>query len=343
MTLAEATSRTITYREAIREALAIELERDPATFLMGEDIGSYGGVFKVTSGLIDRFGARRVIDTPIAETGFVGAAIGAAMAGRRPIIELMFMDFALVCLDQLLNQAAKLRYLSGDRIRVPLTVRTQQGVGNGTAAQHSQSFEAFFAHIPGFAVALPAFPADAKGLLASAVRMDEPALVIEHKALYGIKGHVPDGEYLVPFGAANVVRPGDDLTIVSYSRSVHTCLEAAETLQQEHDVAAEVIDLRTVVPLDYDTVVESVERTGHLVVVHEAHRNVGVGAEIAARVSEYAWASLRSPVRRVAGLDIPVPYSRDLEAAWLPQPADIVSAALQSLAEAQVAGRRALR
>jgi acetoin:2,6-dichlorophenolindophenol oxidoreductase subunit beta len=339
MTTVETPTRTLTYRDAVNEALAIELERDPAAFLIGEDIAAYGGVYKVTAGLLERFGPERVIDTPIAEAGFVGAAIGAAIAGRRPIVELMFMDFALVALDQMLNQASKLRYLSGDTLAVPLTVRTQQGVGSGTAAQHSQSFEALFAHVPGFAVALPAFPADAKGLLAAAVRMDDPSLVIEHKALYATKGEVPEGNYVIPFGVANVLRRGADVTIVSYSRAVHTSLEAADILLRDHRVAAEVIDLRTVVPLDYDTVIESVERTGHLVVVHEAHRNVGIGAEIAARVSEYAWGSLKTPVRRVAGLDVPVPYSKDLEARWLPQPDDIVAVVLQSLAMTRADGR----
>jgi pyruvate dehydrogenase E1 component beta subunit len=331
MTALESLTRTITYRDAVREALANELERDPRAFLMGEDIASYGGVYKVTAGLLEQFGADRVFDTPIAEAGFVGAAIGAAIAGRRPIVELMFMDFALVCLDQLLNQAAKLRYLSGDSIRVPLTIRTQHGVGSGTAAQHSQGFEAFFAHIPGFAVALPAFPADAKGLLATALRMDDPTIVIEHKALYATRGPVPEGEYLVPFGVANVLRNGDDVTIVAYSRSVLTALDAADALGRD-GISADVIDLRTVVPLDYDTIVESVERTGRLVIVHEAHRNAGVGAEIAARVGEYAWGSLKAPIQRVAGLDMPVPYSRDLEAAWLPQAADIVAAVRRTLA-----------
>lgn len=317
--------RTLTYRDALREALAGELERDPDVFLMGEDIGDYGGVFKVTLGLLDRFGPQRVIETPIAEAGFVGAAIGAAMSGKRPIVELMFMDFALVAADQLLNQAAKMRFLSGDQFRVPLTVRTQQGVGSGTAAQHSQSLEALFAHVPGFAIALPSTPADAKGLLATAIRSDDPSLVIEHKALYGMKGDVPAGEYLVPFGQAAVRREGRDVTLVSYSRSVHTALDAATALESR-GISAEVIDLRTVVPLDYDTIIDSVSRTGRLVVVHEGHRTCGIGAEIAARVTEFAWETLRAPVARVCGLDMPVPYAAPLEARWLPQVNDVIDA-----------------
>jgi pyruvate dehydrogenase E1 component beta subunit len=320
------TQRTLTFRDAVREALELELARDPRTFIMGEDIGAYGGVYKATAGLLERFGPERVVDTPIAEAGFVGTAIGAALAGKRPIVEIMFMDFVLVAADQLLNQAAKLRFLSGDAVRVPLTVRTQHGVGAGTGAQHSQCFEAFFAHVPGFAVAVPAFPADAKGLLASAIRMDDPCLVVEHKALYPIKGDVPEGEYLVPFGQARIVEAGDDVTIVAYGRAVHIALAAAATLRERDGIAAEVIDLRTVVPLDMETVLGSVRRTGRLVVVHEAHRNVGIGAEIAARVGELAWGDLRAPIRRVAGLDMPVPYAQPLETAWLPQPDDVAAA-----------------
>lgn len=330
-TTAGAPSRTITYREAIREALQLEMERDPNVFLLGEDIGEYGGVFKVTLGLMEAFGPQRVIETPISEAGFVGAAIGAAMRGKRPVVELMFMDFALVAADQLFNQAAKLRYMSGDQVRVPITIRTQQGVGSGTAAQHSQSFEAMFMHVPGFTVALPSTPADAKGLLTTAIRSDDPSIVIEHKALYASKGVVPDGEHLVPFGHAAVRRAGDSITLVSYSRSMQTALMAADELA-EVGIDAEVIDLRTVVPLDWDTLVESVAKTGRLLIVHEGHRTGGVGAEIAARVAELVGSDLRAPVGRVCGLDIPVPYAATLEAAWLPQPADVVRVARRLLA-----------
>lgn len=324
-------THSLTYREAVREALAQEMRRDPTVLLIGEDIGQYGGVFKVTAGLIDEFGPERVVETPIAEAGFVGAAVGAAMYGHRPVVELMFMDFALVASDQLLNQAAKLRYISGDDWRVPLTIRTQQGVGVGAAAQHSQCLEALFAHIPGFAVALPATPADAKGLLTTAIRSDDPCIVIEHKALYAIKGDVPEGDHSVPFGEAIVRREGNDLTIVSYSRTVHTALDAAEILSSQ-GVEVTVIDLRTVSPIDWNTITKSVRETGRLVIAHEGHRRVGIGAEIAAEVASRCWDALEAPIGRVCGLDIPVPYATVLEHAWLPQPEDIVRVAKRIVA-----------
>jgi pyruvate/2-oxoglutarate/acetoin dehydrogenase E1 component len=326
----DAAGRILTYREAVREALLLELEDDPDVVVMGEDIGEYGGVFKVTDGLLARFGPERILDTPISEAAFVGAAVGAAMVGKRPVVELMFMDFALVAADQLLNQAAKMQFLSGDQFRVPITIRTQQGVGSGTAAQHSQSLEVLFMHIPGFAVAVPSTPGDAKGLLASAIRSNGPAIVIEHKALYGIKGEVPEGLYRTPFGEAAIRRSGSDVTLVSYSRTVHVALEAADMLASE-GIEVEVIDLRTLVPLDYDTLLDSVTRTGRLVVAHEGHRNAGAGAEIAARVGELAWSQLRAPIRRVCGLDIPVPYAAPLEAAWLPSAEAIASAVRETV------------
>lgn len=325
------TTREMTYRDAVKEALAQAMRDNPDVVLLGEDIGDYGGVFKVTEGLISEFGPDRVVDTPIAEAGFVGAAIGAAMCGKHPVVELMFMDFALVAADQLLNQAAKMRYLSGDDWQVPLTIRTQQGVGSGTAAQHSQSFEALFAHIPGFAVALPSTPADAKGLLTTAIRSSDPCMVIEHKALYGMKGEVPEGEFAIPFGQAAVRRSGDDLTIVSYSRSVRTALESADLLASE-GIEADVIDLRTVAPIDWETVASSVERTGRLVIVHEGHRRVGVGAEVAAEIANRCWDSLEAPIARVCGLDAPVAYAETLEQAWLPQAADVVRIAKEVVA-----------
>jgi pyruvate/2-oxoglutarate/acetoin dehydrogenase E1 component len=324
-------NRDLTYREAVREALRQELSRDPNVVLLGEDIGQYGGVFKVTLGLIDEFGPERVVQTPIAEAGFVGAAIGSAMTGGRPIVELMFMDFSLVAADQMLNQAAKMRFISGDDWKVPLTIRTQQGVGVGTAAQHSQSFEALFAHVPGFAVALPATPADAKGLLSTAIRSDDPCLVIEHKALYSLKGEVPEGEHLVPFGQAAVRREGGDLTIVSYSSTVHTALAAADLLDAI-GIGATVIDLRTVMPIDWDTIAEHVSATGRLLVAHEDHRRFGVGAEIATEITARCWNDLEAPVVRICGLDIPVPYAQQLESSWGPQPNDIVTAAQQLMA-----------
>jgi acetoin:2,6-dichlorophenolindophenol oxidoreductase subunit beta len=324
-------TRSLTYREAVREALREELTRDPNVVVLGEDIGQYGGVFKVTLGLIDEFGAERIVQTPIAEAGFIGAAIGSAMTGGRPVVELMFMDFALVAADQLLNQAAKMRFISGDEWNVPLTIRTQQGVGVGTAAQHSQSFETLFAHTPGFAVALPATPADAKGLLSTAIRTDDPCLVIEHKALYSMKGDVPEGVYSLPFGQAAIRRVGGDLTIVSYSNMVHTALAAAEALAADA-IEATVIDLRTVVPLDWDTIAESASATGRLLVAHEDHRRFGVGAEIAAEITARCWDDLEAPVARVCGLDVPVAYADPLERASIPQASDIVSAARRLMA-----------
>jgi pyruvate/2-oxoglutarate/acetoin dehydrogenase E1 component len=323
--------RSLSYREALREAMRGEFARDPDVFMMGEDIGAHGGIYAVTKGLYDEFGPSRVIDTPIAEAGFVGAAIGAAMTGKRPIVELMFIDFALVAADQMLNQAAKMRFISGDGFKVPLTIRTQQGVGAGTGAQHGQSLEALFMHVPGFAIAVPSTAADAKGLLTTAIRMDDPVLVIEHKALYGVKDDVPEGEYVLPFGQAAVRRAGTDVTLISYSYAMLPTQLAADKLAAEHGVSAEVIDLRTLVPLDWDTLVASVAKTRHAVVVHEAYRRAGAGAEIAAELTERAWGSLAAPVQRLGGLDIPVPFSPALEEKWQVQPDDIVAAALRSL------------
>jgi pyruvate/2-oxoglutarate/acetoin dehydrogenase E1 component len=319
----------MTYAKAITDGLRLELRRDPRVLLFGEDIGPAGGVYGITKGLVDEFGHERIVDTPISEAGFVGLATGAAIAGLRPVVELMFSDFALVAGDQLLNQAAKMRMLSGNKLDVPLTIRTQQGISGGGGAHHSQSLEALFAHIPGFAVAMPSSAADAKGLLATAIRSDQPTIFIEHKGLYFTeKGEVPDGEYTVPFGQARVARAGTDLTIVSYSRGVQYAVAAAEQLL-EHGIDAEVIDLRTIVPVDWPTVLASVEKTGRALVVYEAHRNTGFGAELAATISERAWGSLRAPVGRVAGLDIPVPYAKPLEDAWIPNPGRIVDAVLK--------------
>ena len=315
--------RELTYSQALREALIEEMERDPNVILLGEDIGVYGGVFKVTEGLLARFGPERVRETPISEAGFIGAATGLAMCGKRPVAELMFMDFAWVAADQIWNQAAKMRQMSGGQVSVPLVIRTQQGGGRGNAAQHSQSLEAHFTHIPGIKVALPATPSDAKGLLKSAIRDPDPVIVIEHKLLYNTKGPVPEGEYLIPLGVADVKRSGRDVTVIAVSRTVLHALEAAEMLAGE-GIDIEVIDLRTTVPLDMDTVVQSVRKTGHVVVAHEAHRTCGIGAEIAARIMEEAFDYLDAPVQRVAALDVPIPYSQPLESAVLPGPADIV-------------------
>jgi len=317
--------REITYTQALREALSEEMSRDPRILLLGEDIGVYGGVFKVTEGLLAKFGPERVRETPISEAGFIGAAIGLAMTGKHPVTELMFMDFAWVASDQIFNQAAKMRYMTGGRVKVPLVVRTQQGGGRGNGAQHSQSLETVFTHIPGLKVVLPATPYDAKGLLKSALRDENPVIFIEHKLLYGTKGAVPEEEYTVPLGVADVKRAGRDVTLVSYSRTVLLALEAAQEAAQE-GIETEVIDLRCTSPLDVNCILASVQKTGRLVIAHEAHRRLGLGAEIAASVQEQAFDYLDGPILRVAALDVPIPASKPLEDAVLPGKAQILAA-----------------
>jgi pyruvate/2-oxoglutarate/acetoin dehydrogenase E1 component len=315
----------ITYAQALNEALREEMRADPRVFVMGEDIGHHGGMFRVTQGLIDEFSPQRVRDTPISEAGFVGLGVGAALAGMRPVVELMFMDFVLVAADQIVNQAAKLRYMSGGQAAVPIVIRAQQGGGRGNGAQHSQSFEAWLAQVPGLKVVAPALPKDAKGLLKSAIRDGNPVVFIEHKLLYNTKGEVPEGEYTVPIGKAEVKRPGRDITIVSFSRTLLFALDAAETLAQK-GIQAEVIDLLTIEPLDMHTILESVRGTARLLVVHEAHTNCGIGAEIIARLYEQAPEILITPARRLGARHVPIPVAEPLENAVLPQPADIVQA-----------------
>jgi pyruvate dehydrogenase E1 component beta subunit len=290
---------------------------------MGEDIGLHGGIFRVTKDLYNEFGAERVRDTPISEAAFVGLGIGAAMVGMRPVVELLFMDFALVAADQIVNQAAKLRYMAGGAVSVPMVIRAQQGGGRGNGAQHSQSFESWFAQVPGLITVAPSTPADAKGLLKSAIRAGNPVMFIEHKLLYNTKGEVSAGEHIVPIGKANVKRVGRDITIVSYSRTVLLALEAAEQLSQS-GIEAEVIDLRTIEPLDMDTILESARGTARLLVVHESHTNCGIGAEIIARVNEQAPHVLVAPARRLGAKHVPIPVAEALEDAVLPQVADIV-------------------
>lgn len=315
----------ITYSQALNEALREEMRLDSRVFVMGEDIGHHGGMFRVTQGLIDEFSPQRVRDTPISEAGFVGLGIGAALGGMRPVVELMFMDFVLVAADQIVNQAAKLRYMSGGQAAVPIVIRAQQGGGRGNGAQHSQSFEAWLAQVPGLKVVAPATPKDAKGLLKSAIRDGNPVVFIEHKLLYNTKGEVPQGEYTIPIGKAEVKRPGRDITIVSFSRTLLFALEAAETLAQK-GIQAEVIDLRTIEPLDMQTILESVQGTARLLVVHEAHTNCGIGAEIIARLYEQAPDILTTPARRLGAKHVPIPVAEPMENAVLPQPADIVQA-----------------
>ena len=316
---------SITYAQALNEALREEMRADPRVFLMGEDIGHHGGIFRVTKDLIEEFGADRVRDTPISESSFVGIGIGAAMAGMRPVVELLFMDFALVAADQIVNQASKLRYMAGGTVSVPMVIRAQQGGGRGNGAQHSQSFESWFAQVPGLIVVAPSTPADAKGLLKSSIRAGNPVIFIEHKLLYNTKGEVPEGDYSIPIGKADIKRDGRDITIVSYSRTLLFALEAAETLSRQ-GIEVEVIDLRTIEPLDMDTILESIRGTSRLLVVHESHSNCGLGAEILARVNEQAPERLIMPARRLGAKHVPIPVAEPLENAVLPQPDDIVRA-----------------
>jgi len=301
------------------------MRRDPRVILLGEDIGHHGGVYTVTRGLLEEFGEDRVRDTPISEAGFLGAAVGLAQCGFRPIVELMFVDFAFVAADMLFNQIPKLRYMSGNRTSVPLIGRTQQGSTGGKGPQHSQCLEAFFCHTPGWRVAVPATPADAKGLLLQAAQEPDPVVFLEHKALYFTKGEVPDGGYTIPFGQARVVRSGDRVTLLAYSRTVSLAMDAADQVAED-GISVELIDLRTLNPLDLKTVLASVAKTGRVVIAHEAVRTGGFGAELTALIAEQAFYDLDAPIRRVTGLDVPLPYSRPLENAVLPSAATIAAA-----------------
>src|SRR5271166_37247 len=316
----------ISYREALNQALREEMDRDAHVFIMGAEVGYLGGAFKVTDGLLAVYGDKRVRDTPISGLAIVGAGVGAAMGGLRPVVELMTMNSGLLAIDQIVNHAAKMRYLSNGKINVPIVIRAPQGGGHQLGAQHSQSLEAYFVHCPGLRVAIPATPADAKGLLKTAIRHEDPVIFLEHESLYGKKGEVPEGELLVPFGQASVVRQGKDVTIISYSKCVYDALAAAETLENE-GIDAEVIDLRTLNPLDLSTLIESVKKTAKAVIVYEGWRTGGAGAEIAAQIYEAAFDYLDAPIERVATKDLPMPYNRHLEAAALPTPADVVKAA----------------
>ena len=320
----------ITYAQALNDALREAMAADPRVFLMGEDIGHHGGIFRVTKDLIDQFGPERVRDTPISESGFVGLGLGAAMTGMRPVVELLFMDFALVAADQIVNQAAKLRYMSGGQVELPIVIRGQQGGGRGNGAQHSQSFESWLAQVPGLIVVAPATPRDAKGLLKAAINAGNPVMFIEHKLLYNTKGEVPEQDAAIPIGQADIKRAGSDITIVSYSRQVLLALEAAEALAKS-GVQAEVIDLRTIEPLDLDCIINSVRKTGRLLVVHESHSNCGLGAEIIARMYEQAPEALQGPARRLGAKHVPIPVAEALENAVLPQAADIVRLAEEML------------
>lgn len=323
--------RELTYAEALREALRVELARDPRVIVFGEDIAEHGGAFQVTAGLLKEFGPRRVRNTPISENGIVGMAVGAALTGLRPVVELMYVDFSGLAMDQVVNQAAQNRFMFGGQARVPLVLRTQGGSGRGNAAQHSKSLEAWFAHVAGLKVVMPSTPADAKGLLVAAIRDDDPVIFIEHKLLYRTKGPVPEGEHVTPLGVAEVKRPGRDLTIVTWSREMLFSLEAAEKLAQD-GVDAEVIDVRTLVPLDREAILASVRKTHRLLVVHEAVKRGGYGAEITAMVAEEAFDDLDAPPKRLAGLETPIPYAAHLEKAVVPQVDGIVRAAKELVA-----------
>jgi len=316
----------IKYREALRNALREEMERDPSVFCIGEGIGERGGSYKVTEGLIAQFGPGRVIDTPLSEAGFVGLGTGAAIAGSRPVVEMLFVDFLLLAMDQVVNQAAKYRFMSGGQGNVPLVIRTQGGAGNSLAGQHSQSLEALFYHVPGLKVVMPSTPADAKGLLKSAIRDDDPVIFIEHKLLYMTDGEVPeDEEVLVPLGQADVKRAGSDVTLVAWSHMVTKSLVAAEKLADD-GISVEVIDLRTLTPMDTGAVLDSVARTGRLVIAQEAVKRGGVASDVAAMVAERAYDHLRAPIVRVAGKNTVIPFNLALERASVPQVEDIVAA-----------------
>jgi pyruvate dehydrogenase E1 component beta subunit len=315
----------MTYREALKQALREEMHRDDNIFIMGEDVAQFGGAYKVTEGLYEEFGPRRVKDTPIAEAAIVGAGVGAAMVGLRPVVEIMTINFILVAFDQIVNTAAKVNYMFGGQDSVPLVIRTPQGAGQQLAAQHSQNFDVYFAYVPGLEVVTPATPADAKGMLKTALRGSNPVLFIENLALYNTVGPVPEGDYTVPFGKARVAREGRDVTIVAHSRMVLTALEAANILAKQ-GIEAEVIDLRSLRPLDIATPVESVKKTNRAIIVGEDWRSYGVGAEVAAQIQEQAFDYLDAPIARVATAEVPMPYSKVLETAALPSAAGVVDA-----------------
>jgi pyruvate dehydrogenase E1 component beta subunit len=320
----------LSYREALNDALREEMERDPDVFMLCEDIGFFGGAFKVTEGLLAEFGEKRVIDTPIAEGLIVGAAIGAAMVGLRPIAELMTVNFALLAMDQIINHAAKIRYMFGGKTKVPLVVRAPGGGGSQLGAQHSQSLESYFLHCPGLKVVIPATPEDAKGLLKESIRDDNPVIFLEHEHLYNTKGEVPAEEYTSPLGKAALKRTGTDITIISYSKMVLTALEAADLLEKE-GISVDLIDLRTLNPLDITAVTTSVKKTNRAIIVEEDWKTGGAGAEISAQIYEHVFTALDAPVIRVAGKDVPMPYAKNLERAAIPQVEDVIKAAINIL------------
>jgi pyruvate dehydrogenase E1 component beta subunit len=323
-------AETKTYREALREAMVHELERDENVVLMGEDIGVYGGTHLITDGLYDEYGPKRIMDTPISEGGFTGAAIGMAMLGMRPIVEMMTWNFSFLASDQIIQNAAKVRYFSGGQVKVPLVIRGPNGGGVQLSAQHTHSLESFYGHFPGLKVVAPVTPNDAKGMMLTAIRDDNPVIFLEAGALYGTKGEVEDGDNAVPFGKARTAREGSDVTLIAYGRQVNLCLRAADKLAED-DISAEVIDLRSLRPFDEDAIVESVKKTHRAVAVQEQWRWFGVASEVAAIIQDRAFDYLDAPVKRVSGAEVPAPYARNLELAAFPSEEQVVEAARQVL------------
>lgn len=321
----------ITMREAISQALWEEMERDPKVFILGEEVGVWGGTYAVTKGFYDHFGPERVRDTPISEAAIIGAAIGASLTGTRPVAELMTINFAFVAMDHIVNEAAKLHYMFGGQFVLPLVIRTTGGGGRQLGATHSQTPDVIFAHFPGLKVVAPGTPADAKGLLKAAIRCNDPVLFIEHATLYQTRGEVPDGDYTVPIGKSTIQRPGDDVTIITYSKMLETSLKAAEQLSKEDGIEVEIVDLRSLRPLDMGPVLESFKKTNHAVIVEEGWKSYGVGAEIQSRIYEEAFDYVDAPIRRVAQKEVPLPYNRNLEQMALPQVPDVVAAVKEVL------------
>jgi pyruvate dehydrogenase E1 component beta subunit len=322
-----------TYREALREAMVQEMENDESVLLMGEDIGVYGGTHLITDGLLDMFGPRRVVDTPISEGGFTGAAVGMAMMGLKPIVEMMTWNFSFLAADQIIQNAAKVRYFSGGQVEVPLVIRGPNGGGVQLSAQHTHSLENMYGHFPGLKVVSPVTPNDVKGMMLTAIRDPNPVIFLEAGALYGTKGEVPEGDNAVPFGKARVAREGDDVTLVSYGRQVNLCMRVADKLEEEDDVSAEVIDVRSIRPLDEETLVESVKKTHRAVAVQEQWRYFGVASEVAAIIQDKAFDYLDAPVERVSGAEVPAPYARNLELAAFPSEDMVADAARRVLYE----------
>lgn len=325
-TAAGAEQRELSFGEAIKEALAEEMRRDERVFVLGEDVGEAGTPFKVLLGLIDEFGPERVIDSPISEAGITGLGVGAAMTGMRPVVDIMFGDFITLAMDQLVNQAAKIHYMSGGKLRVPMVLRTTLGASRRSGAQHSQSLQAWVSHVPGLKVALPSTPYDAKGLLKTAIRDDNPVVFYEDKVMYSLKGPVPEGDYTIPFGQADVKRQGEDVTLVATSSMVHVALEAADMLQ-ELGISAEVVDPRTTAPLDKQTLIDSAKKTSRAIVIDEGYERYGVTAEIASVIADGAFYHLDAPVRRMGAMDVPVPFSPVLEDLTVPTAEAVVQAA----------------